>query len=178
MSGKTRKIAWGTAGVSLTTVALAMGVSSGASVASPVATAHSTKVDATDYTLSCTSITTKIDIGTALTTSGSGGPTKVTMKLGIQGCTASPPPAGGPAVSVKSAKGTLTFSLPNNSCQGFIDGGGFAGTMTMKFVTPSGAPKRRPLPGLSRYSGRPARGPGDGSLRRPRRWRIVASHHH
>ncbi len=95
----------------------------------------STPVDATPDTLTCGTVTGKIEFSPALTNTPATRDVKVSMKLGIRGCAAAPPPAGGPPVSIASAKATGSLSLPNASCTSLGQGGIAGGSMTFKFKT-------------------------------------------
>jgi len=152
MNAKHKKISMGAAAASLTTVALAMGVAPGVGVAAPVATGNlSTRpapVDATPYSLSCSSMTLKITFSPALTNSPASGNVTMTLKNVATGCTTAAPAAGGPPVSVASVKGSGKLTLPNASCSSLVGGGFLGGTMTLKIERTTGTAKLSSGPSL------------------------------
>jgi hypothetical protein len=134
----------GVAAVSMSAIALAAGIPSGAAVSAPVKTANyppKPTVDATDYTLSCGSVAGKVYFSPGLTDKQSG-PITMKWKVKATDCTATPPPAGGPQVTVSKLTMSGSVSLPNgDSCPGFADGSAIAGTLTYKPRTAHGSPK-------------------------------------
>ncbi len=66
----------------------------------------------------------------------------MTWKYRATGCTATPPPAGGPPVSVSKVTLSGSVVLPNgDTCAGFADGSAIVGSVTYKPQTPSGSAK-------------------------------------
>ena len=100
------------------------------------ATAATPKVDATNYTVSCTGIAATASFKPALTTAGVTTPTLETTKISgkATGCTATPT-AGGTAVAITGATitGTLTNSSSNLTCGGLATPTTEAGSLTVKW---------------------------------------------
>jgi len=145
----TRKVlSVGVSAACLTGVALSMGVvTASEAVAAPRPTAgpvqpQSGGVDATDYKLSCGTVSGKVSFSPPLTMSGGQGSLTVTLKGKIGNCTATPPPAGGPAVTISSGKFSGSFVSPvDPGCPGLLGTSQVQGSMTMKFKTAAGTPK-------------------------------------
>ena len=142
----------GVAAASLTAVALAMGVSPGVGVAAPVATGtpatRPAPVDAAMDTLNCSSMTAKVTFSPGLTNSPASGSVSMTMKEVFRGCTAAPPPSGGPPVTIASGQATASLTFPGGSCAGLESGGIVGGTMTFKFKTATGTARLSSGPSL------------------------------
>jgi len=68
--------------------------------------------DVSHYSLSCESASGKVSFSPPLTMSGAQGPLTVTIRGKLTNCTATPPPAGGPPVSIKLGKFTGSFVSP------------------------------------------------------------------
>jgi len=135
-----KKASLSAAALTMSSIALAAGVSAGGSVAAPLTTGSSKPppVDASHYTLACGTVSGKVDFSPSLTEKPHGS-VSMTVKFKVSNCTASPPPAGGPPITV--SKGTLsgTVTLPiGDSCPGFADGSAIAGTLTEKYKTAHG----------------------------------------
>jgi hypothetical protein len=141
MADHRKRLSVGIAATSLTGVALSMGV--GASVDAVAAVRPTTPPsgqprnaageDVTDYTLSCQKASGRVTFSPALTMAGSTSELTVTFKVKLGTCTANPPPAGGPAVTVKSGAVTGSFTSVDPGCPGLLENNSVQGSMTAKF---------------------------------------------
>lgn len=140
MNGKQRT-SLSVAAISMTSIALAAGVGSNPGSAAPVAARGTANpVNANDYTLSCGTVSGKVGFSPGLTDK-SNGPISLTVKIKASNCAASPPPAGGPPVSVSKVTMSGALGLPNGaSCSGSAYRT-LTGALTMKVKTAPGTPK-------------------------------------
>ena len=98
--------------------------------------------DVTHYSLSCGSASGKVSFSPPLTMSGGQGPLMVTIKGKLTNCTATPPPSGGPPVSIKLGKFTGSFVSPvDPGCPGLLNTNQVEGTMNLMWKTAAGTPK-------------------------------------
>lgn len=131
----------GVAAMSMSSIALAAGVGSDPGSAAPVAARGTVvPVNANDYTLSCGTVSGKVGFSPGLTDK-SNGPISLTVKIKATNCTASPPPAGGPPVSVSKVTMSGALGLPNGaSCSGSAYRT-LTGALTIKEKTARGSAK-------------------------------------
>jgi hypothetical protein len=123
----------------MTSIALAAGVPSSTTV---VAARGSTPppVDATDYTLSCGTVAGKIGFLPGLTDKQTG-PMSLTVKIKATNCTATPPPVGGPQITISKFSLSGALELPyGTGCSGSAYRT-LTGGLTEKWKTARGSPK-------------------------------------
>jgi hypothetical protein len=133
---KKKKTAVGAAMLSLTSMALAVGLPAGTSGAKNLGPGG-IPVNASDYSLSCGAVSAKLSFNPVLKQPGPvGSPGAVTMKLKATNCTASPPPSGGPPVSISKVSARGTFTIPDASCPGFLGGGALSGVVMLNYKQP------------------------------------------
>jgi hypothetical protein len=127
----------GVAAASLTGVALAMGVPSGAATPS----SGTTPVDADGYTLSCSAVSGDLAFSPHLKTIMGSGTITEKWKVHLAGCSAGSPAGGAPVVITD---GTIsgTIAVADQGCEAVVAGSGTQGTLTAKFKT---APGTSPL---------------------------------
>ena len=106
------------------TVIAASGATAGAKAAP--------KVDATNYTVSCTGITGSASFSPPLTISSSGAET-TKIKGSLSGCTATPS-AGGTPIAITGAKVSGSFSTTTSTgCAGLLGSTAESGSLTVKW---------------------------------------------
>jgi hypothetical protein len=133
-----QKSSLGAAALSMTSIALAAGVPSSSTVAAAGTTPP--PVNASDYTLSCGTVSGKVGFSPGLTDKPSGMLTEK-WKIKATNCTATPPPSGGPPVNITMVAMSGVVTLPNgDSCPGFADGS-MIGGLTEKWKTAHGSAK-------------------------------------
>ena len=116
--------------------AVAMPVSVVAATAG-TAGAGAPKVNATDYTVTCTGITAKADFSPALTTAGGASSNEKTSISGkASGCTATPNGGGTPiTVSGATLKGTINNATSTHTCGGLTSPTTETGSLSIKWKT-------------------------------------------
>jgi hypothetical protein len=136
-----QKTSFGAAALSLTSIALAAGVPTGTTVASATAaTGTPPPVNAADYTLSCGMVSGKIGFSPGLTDKSTG-PISLKVKVKATDCTASPPPSGGPPVTISKLSMFGSLALPyGTGCSGSAFRT-LTGSLTMKAKTAPGSAK-------------------------------------
>lgn len=109
----------GAVALSLTSIAWAAGVPCSTTGAAAIGTKGSTPpaVNASDYTLSCGTVSGKIGFSPGLTEQSTG-PVSLTVKIKASNCMASPPPAGGPLVSISKVTMSGALALSYARCAG------------------------------------------------------------
>ena len=114
----------------LTAAAVAMPVGLVAATGS-VASAGAPKVDVTNATIACTSVTGQVKFAPALNGSG-GQPTNSQIKLALGGCTV----AGGPGgVTISAGKGTGVLHLTDNSAGVLVGTHAVTGQVNIKWTS-------------------------------------------
>ncbi len=123
-----RKLLLATAAVTLSVSAVAL--------TGGVASAKTSTVDATHYTVNCTGVSGSFKFNPPLTIGGGAvSPETIKTKASFSGCTATPT-AGGASVSITEAsiKGTITIASSNHTCTG-LSSGTATGDSTIKWKT-------------------------------------------
>ena len=129
--------------VSLTAVGLALAAPSGAGAVARAGRGHrpdtAAPVDAGTDTLVCGTVSGTIRFTPALRASPAAGAVKVTLKLGVRGCTASAADPGGSPVSIASARATGVLRVTRASCTSLEDADATGGTVEFRFTTTPGS---------------------------------------
>ena len=92
-------------------------------------------VDASTYTVHCTTIIGKISFRPGLKTGGSETSVAGQVKATLNGCAATPPIGGGPAVTIQSGAVSGTLTGTSNDCFTLLTGGPLSGTLKIKWST-------------------------------------------
>src|SRR5262249_25459788 len=92
-------------------------------------------VDASTYTVHCTTVIGKISFKPGVNTAGSETPVSGKVKATLNGCAALPPIGGGPAITIQSGALSGKLTGTSNDCLTLLNGGPLSDTLKIKWDT-------------------------------------------